>query len=130
LFDGAGDDFVLSLAALAADPDNTAQCQTGSAFMLTFVFSTADGGGYSPFFQDDEVAVADNGVPGHDGQAGAGGACDGPLSTDGEDGQGFGCDGIQNCVFSCPLCFDTEPTDLAVQVDRDGVASNIACVLP
>jgi hypothetical protein len=119
-FAAAGTDYVLSAATFSADQNAT--CTTGNGFSLQFHFSPANGQGYEPFFDKTNVAVADNGVPAHDGTFGT---CDGGVTVDAN------CDGIQDCSFTCSLCYTTAPTDLAVEVDDTGnTLSNALCVLP
>ena len=127
----SGTGFVLSAGSFQTDAANLAQCSGGaSAFTVTFTFATADGSGYEPFFDATNVAVGDNGAPGHDGTFSAGGACD--ATPTGVDDSNFQCDGIQNCNVTCPLCYTTAPTDLAVQFLEPGGArrSQALCVLP
>jgi hypothetical protein len=122
----SGTFFVVSQAALDVDPTGEAPCVSGSAYLLTFALDQANGDGFGPVFDDDGVAVADNGTPGHDGSFGA---CDGTVRSD--DGNGFNCDGIQTCFITCPLCFEDGPTDLAVAArNTSGELSNAECVLP
>ncbi|HEY4220292.1 MAG TPA: hypothetical protein VGO62_03100 [Myxococcota bacterium] len=125
----AGNQFVLTDASLQADPQNLGQCAAGeSAFTVTFTFATVDGSGYEPDFGAASIAVSDNGVASHDGSFGPGGACD-QLPVPG----GFDeCDGIQPCPMTCPLCYVTAPTDLAVQYQAlDGNnRSQAQCVVP
>jgi hypothetical protein len=126
--DPTGTRLVLSDAAFGSDAGNLGGCDSG-AYSLTFLFATTDGGGYEPFFESTSAAVADNGTPSHDGTFTASGAC--AAVPTGVDDSGFECDGIQNCHVTCPLCYTTAPTDLAVQfVTRSGERSQALCVIP
>jgi hypothetical protein len=128
--DPSGTRLVLSDAAFAADAANLGGCGSASdAWALTFTFTTTDGGGYEPFFELDSAAVADDGTPSHDGSFTAAGAC--AVAPIGVDDNGFECDGIQDCHITCPLCYTTPPTDLAVQFEtRSAERSQAVCVLP
>ena len=129
--DPAAVQFVLTAGSFQADAANIAQCSGGeSPFTVTFTFATTNGSGYEPFFDATNVAVADNGTPAHDGIFAAGGACD--ATPTGVDDNSFECDGIQICNVTCPLCYTTAPTDLAVQFTEPGATrrTQAQCVLP